>query len=547
MGLEILDMEKKKIKYSIYNSIFRAIFLFIISGIVLWFIGINDPFVGSYSANDSYIALGAKNYLKYGYQNLNFLPTYYVGHSYKENIELYLHHPFLQFLITSIAFKIFGIHNWVVRLVPLIFSLGSVFFIYKIGSVIWNKKTGLISAAFASIMPFLAIFGSKLVMFEHATLFWLLTVFYFFIRYYKTGKGINLLFLTLASLAGILTDWGGFYLLPVLIINTIFRKNPKKLQALSLYIFIIIVGITFFLTVVYLSKGSFNDLITSIALRMGDKELFSLSYPWIRLSFITLLRCIIYFGPLVVFFSSVILLRTIKKLIQKDFSEENLIILSLFIMGMINFLGLPGSTWGHIYFIYYWVPFFALASASFFNNRSKQKILIFSFVISLIWSFTIVFFKTQQRTKQVWRYYVAKEINNYVEPYTEVGVYQFPGDLLEYYFDYPTKSFSSYNEVVDYLTVEGRYLIFSCWSVCSQEDFEFLNSLSSTFVIQELKNKRGAIWLISSGSLDEVPNNNIVFENQNILSKNQDLTAKNIPLAEKLYRSLRDFLNVGQL
>ncbi len=188
--------------------------IFALVGISFWFLGFNEPFVGSYAAADTYLGLGAKNYLRYGYLKLKFLPTYYVGEVLPAQPDYYLHHPILQYLLTSVAFKLFGFYNWVVRIFPFIFSLGTLFLIYRIGWLVWDQKTGLLALTLASLLPIMTVFGIKQMMFEHATLFWILVIIYNFLLYGQNRKKIQLILLALFSLLGILTDWGALYLMP---------------------------------------------------------------------------------------------------------------------------------------------------------------------------------------------------------------------------------------------------------------------------------------------------------------------------------------------
>ena len=44
----------------------KIILVFILSAIGLWFIGIGEPFVGSYGANLNYFTLAAKNFIRFG-------------------------------------------------------------------------------------------------------------------------------------------------------------------------------------------------------------------------------------------------------------------------------------------------------------------------------------------------------------------------------------------------------------------------------------------------------------------------------------------------
>jgi hypothetical protein len=53
-----------------------------------------------------------------------------------------------------VFFNVFGTDEIVIRSLALIFFLGTIFFIYKIGGFLWNKKTGFIAATLTFLNPF---------------------------------------------------------------------------------------------------------------------------------------------------------------------------------------------------------------------------------------------------------------------------------------------------------------------------------------------------------------------------------------------------------
>jgi hypothetical protein len=53
-----------------------------------------------------------------------------------------------------IAFQLFGTGEVVIRSLAFIYFLGAVFFTYKIGSLLWNKKTGILAAVLTFLNPF---------------------------------------------------------------------------------------------------------------------------------------------------------------------------------------------------------------------------------------------------------------------------------------------------------------------------------------------------------------------------------------------------------
>lgn len=517
----------------------RNTVLFLVLGILLWFLGINDPYVGGYGAANTLLSLAAKNFLRFGFENLNFLPTYFVGPSLPYVVPYYLHHPFLQFYLLAFSFKIFGFSHWVGYLPSFVFSLGSVILVYRLGSVISSKKTGLLAAAFFTLMPIITVYGVKQAGFEQGVLFSSLGVIYYFVKYFKEEKKKYLVYIGIYSFLGIAIDWGILYLLPAFILSLfLFSEKKKQFNALLVYLVLVFLGTLGFFLIVYRVFGNFEDFISQIQTRAFDQELFGLENPLVSLVVITALRFIIYFSPFITILTIFYLKRFFTLLKNNTLSSKTFTLFTLFIFGLVNFIIVPASTWQHIYFIMYLAPFFALTGALFLSERNTHKIVVYMLLfITFVWSGAVSYFKYQQIHKQVWRYQAGREITKLIPQYEELGVYGFPGDILSYYFDYPTMPLSSYDEITKYLIDKNQPVVFSCWGSCSADDLDFISQVSISFeVIDLLLDNR--IWVIttnpSSGGLS-------------VKEAKQERQIEKPSFIENGYRLLRNSLKVGQL
>ncbi len=104
----------------------------------------------------------------------------------------------LEFQITTfliaILYKVFGIHYFLARLVPITFFLGSSIYIYLIGKKYYGREAGWFSAIAYSIMP-LNIFFSRTIMPESAALFFFTAAFYYFIKW-QDDENLKYLFIS---------------------------------------------------------------------------------------------------------------------------------------------------------------------------------------------------------------------------------------------------------------------------------------------------------------------------------------------------------------
>ncbi len=73
-------------------------------------------------------------------------PVFYYGLYYQGPLDAYLAAP---------LFALFGPHSWVLRLVPLVCSLGLVVATYFVGKVYFSQRVGLYSACYIAVPPFM--------------------------------------------------------------------------------------------------------------------------------------------------------------------------------------------------------------------------------------------------------------------------------------------------------------------------------------------------------------------------------------------------------
>lgn len=502
--------------------------------------GIDEPFVGAYGANLNFFTLAAKNFSRFGYFRLHFLPTYYSGGDLGKIPDFYLHHPVFYYTLVSLPFKVFGFHNWVASVTPILFSLLTLYWLFKIGSFLWNRKTGLWVAVFGSFTPIMTVFGRQTI-FEPAILALLLGVYYYFLVYLKYKKVKDVLFLTILSFLAILIDWGGaYFIFPFLLLYWLLPKGKEKKLAVLLYFVSTLLGLSLFILIVFLVRGNFGDLLGAISSRQTNPELFNLPYPWFKLILVSLLRIVIYLTPLSLLALFIFLKDLVKAVKLKKINPQMVTFLFFLIFGLLNLIFLPAATFGHIYFLLYLVPFFALTLGKYFADLSVKKSLFSVVLIVVIYLFSslVTYAKWQQIEKQVWRYDAALKINRQLAPYEAIAVKGFPGDIFEQYFFHPTKPIEDYSELLNWLSQAKsgeRKTVFSCWDTCSEEDYQFIEN------IPYKTTKFAKVWLIEN---TEIEKPTTLPEIHQIEKPAKTIESS---LLIRFYRLLRDKLQVGQL
>lgn len=103
----------------------------------------------------------------------------------------------LEFQITTfliaILYKIFGYHYFLARLVPLLFFMGSVYFLFLIGKKFYGAKAAWLAILIYAILP-LNLFFSRAIMPESAALLFFTGAFYFFSRWIDSEKFCYLIY-----------------------------------------------------------------------------------------------------------------------------------------------------------------------------------------------------------------------------------------------------------------------------------------------------------------------------------------------------------------
>lgn len=64
--------------------------------------------------------------------------------------EPYEHKPALLFWLAALGLKIGGIHNWTFKLFPVLYSFAGLYFTFKLGEILYNRKIGILAAVLLS-------------------------------------------------------------------------------------------------------------------------------------------------------------------------------------------------------------------------------------------------------------------------------------------------------------------------------------------------------------------------------------------------------------
>ncbi len=169
----------------------------------------------------------ARNYVRNGYLETRFAPVISTGSVPPEDRRYYLTHPPFIGLAVSVAFRLFGEREWSARLVPLLFGLGSIVLLFRIGSRIASREIGLVAAALFSLAPLETLYGAHVDPQGPPVMFFGLLLF---LAYEERRPLLGAAALTLG--AGF--DWPIHYLAGLLALHAWFFRPERRRWTLGL-------------------------------------------------------------------------------------------------------------------------------------------------------------------------------------------------------------------------------------------------------------------------------------------------------------------------
>ncbi len=184
-----MDVQNLFLKHFQKNSIYYIFILFLF----LRLIGITNELNDYHHFRQTYTASFAKYFYENGFDLFN--PNLSII-NYK-NISEFQIFPFL----VALLYKIFGFHDYLGRVLSLIFSIGTFFVFYWLVELYFNKLVANIALIFLTILP-LSIFYSRVFMLEPMMLFLSVSMLYTFSRYLEDE---NLIFFVISIVCTSLT------------------------------------------------------------------------------------------------------------------------------------------------------------------------------------------------------------------------------------------------------------------------------------------------------------------------------------------------------
>lgn len=145
---------------------------------------------------------------------------------YIKHFAVFRAHPLLLQAMVSISFALFGVHDMVARIVPVIFGTLTVFVTYLVAKELFDRKIGLISCLILALLPFHIVF-SRQVLVDVPLSFFVMLFLYFVTKYRITGHNIYSYWTGVSCGLSFISKEVGIITIPIFLIYTLITHSLK--------------------------------------------------------------------------------------------------------------------------------------------------------------------------------------------------------------------------------------------------------------------------------------------------------------------------------
>jgi 4-amino-4-deoxy-L-arabinose transferase-like glycosyltransferase len=183
-------------------------------------------------------------------------------------------YPPLFDLVTFFSFKVFGVSIFAARIVPVIFSILSLWMVFELAYSMYDGKTALLSVSFLAVMP-AYLWLSQMAMLETMLLFFVTLSLLCFYRWLVTKKDKMLVFSGLAIGLGFLTKYQMIVAAIIILLSILFLARNQLKFALKKFSLTIVTAVLVVIPWIVIAYKVYAQQILSqwlYALQVGNPE-----------------------------------------------------------------------------------------------------------------------------------------------------------------------------------------------------------------------------------------------------------------------------------
>ncbi len=188
------------------------------AGLILSY-NLGKPFWGHHDWNGVYWGNVSRNYLRYGLFTTKLASIDNFGLTNPSGFSYSFHYSPLFPLSQAIFLFIFGVHEWALRLMAGLFSLGTIAVFYELVKKNFSQRIAFVSALFWIFTPMSIYFG-KMPVHEPEVLFFSILAIYL----YLTNR---FRWLLVCVVLAELTTWPGYFIVPAITLHWLISRGSK--------------------------------------------------------------------------------------------------------------------------------------------------------------------------------------------------------------------------------------------------------------------------------------------------------------------------------
>lgn len=365
---------------------------------------IDKPFWGQFDWTGAWFGTIARNYLQIDLPTTRLAPITVSGTTLKSDWTFYNHYTITYPLMVTASLALFGVHEWSIRLVSLVFSLLMLGAFYVLCRRFFHSLVGIFGIFTVIFTPMFIYYG-KLPVHEQPVLFFSLVSLYFYLAWLKSWARSDfrkmLIFITL----GFLTSWTGAFVLILITFHLVLNHRYKVFRLFPAYLLVLLIAILHLAHI--LVSSDLKDFSQTLADRTSGgvsqgKQLFTpLTFVLKQIKWFFAL----YTRPLAlitIISSSLLVFRAFNR---RQLTPELQLCLLFLCWGFFEWLLVSRIAWIHDYMLIYFLPFVAFSSGFLFwriYSRIKTfglllitATIIFAAYLSLPFTTALLFSKDQ--------------------------------------------------------------------------------------------------------------------------------------------------------
>ena len=363
-----------------------SLIVIVLLGFLVLNTNLNKPFYGHHDFNSVYYSTMARNLNRYELSSTKLAQVTNSGQTDPKDFSFHTHHPSILPILLSLSFKLFKFSEWSARLVPLLFSLGSLAMLFLIAKKLKLSSLAAFSSTLIVLTPMFRYFG-KLPVHEPLIIFFSLASVLLYLCFTVKPTNKNLTKLLLVAFINGLTGWPGYFLYPLLTLHALIYYK-KEFKAVLLTNFSVALAFLVHLFQTYLVSGDFfgGSLIKALLFRLNLNPSASsiVQFSWLKYLVQQARWLTIYYtiGLLVVglLFLCFALFKILK---PKKTSLSVSIILLLLLFALVYPIFFSNAVFIHDYLNIYFAPFLAF-SLAWLLDLINQKSFILALILTIL-------------------------------------------------------------------------------------------------------------------------------------------------------------------